>query len=137
MLEKKKKKERNSFSLKYLRPTVRARLLDVLLFLLPPSHEGAATKTMNKYHISIDTGAKKKNKARESESLLTAIVSKFVQNNISHLREPPLGMKQVNAVLVTLVLAEVSIQIGKSSDSMTKQGHVLKQNDTGRTMRSL
>lgn len=46
-------------------------------------------------------------------------------------------MKQVNAVLVTLVLAEVSIQIGKSSDGMTKQGHVLKQNDTGRTMRSL
>lgn len=38
-------------------------------------------------------------------------------------------MKQVNAVLVTLVLAEVSIQIGKSSDSMTTQGQVLKQND--------
>lgn len=62
MLEKK----RNSFSVQYLRPTIRARLLDVLLFLLSPSHEGAATKTMNKYHISIDTGAKMTTKARES-----------------------------------------------------------------------
>lgn len=49
----------------YLRPAVRARFLDVLLFLLSPRHEGAATKTMNKYHISIDTRAKKRNKARE------------------------------------------------------------------------
>ena len=55
----------NSFTLQYLRPTVRARFLDVLLFLLSPSHEGAATKTMNKYDISIETGAKKTNKARE------------------------------------------------------------------------
>jgi len=91
---------------------------------------------MNKYHISIDTGTKKRNKARESAvSLLTAIVSTFVQNNICHLREPSLGMKQINAVLVTFVLAEISIQIGKSSDSMTTQGQVLKENDAGRTMK--
>ena len=67
--------------------------------------------------------------------MLTAIVSTVVQNSICHLRVPPLGMKQVNAVLVTLVLAEVSIQIGKSSDSMTTQSQVLKQNDASRTMR--
>lgn len=47
-------------------------------------------------------------------------------NRAFHLRVPPLGMKQVNAILVTLVLAEVSVEIGKSSDSMTKQGQVLK-----------
>ena len=54
-----------------------------------------------------------------------------------HLHVPSLGMKQVNAVLITLVLAEVSVQIGKSSDSMTKQGEVLKQNDAGQTKQSL
>ena len=83
---------------------------------------------MNKYHISINTGAKMRNKARQS--LLSAIISTFVQNKIYRLRVSPLRMKQVNAVLITLVLAEVSIQIGESSDSMTNQGQVLKQNGT-------
>ena len=54
----------------YLGPTVCAIFLGSFLFLLSPSHKRAATQTVNKNHVGVDTRTKE-SKRRENTAMCT------------------------------------------------------------------